>query len=638
MRKRVESPHPPALFDRLPHSPSLSDPAFCLKQPLAAPSSQAAKKDGEQAKADTKQISSGAAKAGSSAVQKPSEGGANKLKTSSGEKKSAAKETGAAKEEGKPRPNSSAAPPAAGTPPVDGAPAKKSKNQMKKETKAQTNQEFWDKVKSGEIPDPRVAKAEKKAKEAAAKDTAAAKATGSDTKAQGGAKKGGKETAAAAPSGTPAKSAGATPTGKHAGSVDAKSSSTGAASSTTSSQNAALAASTESTSATKRVTTMQTSYQFDDPKRKAHAKKKQILNRVQTPRELDLFSHMPQSETYTGTVSDAILQNHPNIPAAFVAYGLQIASKKLQGSNARNLGLIDAFMAYLENFTPNPAKQFSLDLDTRMKPAIQYVVDSRPLSVGQSNIIRFLKLKMSELAGDRTITTTEDARKFLIRQLKIFKDVHILAADKAIIEKVSLKIQEAGDVILTFGRSYVVSKALQHAAAMGKKFKVIVLDSNPRFEGKRTLQELADQGIELEYSYINGISYFMKGVTKVLIGASAMMGNGQLFSRAGTSIVCMMAHNYRVPVLVACETYKFTDKVQLDAITRNEVDDPDLLNTPNLEGHNALKDWKNKPTLKMLNLVYDLTPSEFIDMIITEHGPVPSTSVPALIREFHTAF
>lgn len=382
---------------------------------------------------------------------------------------------------------------------------------------------------------------------------------------------------------------------------------------------------------------MMTSYQFDDPKRKAHAKRKQIINRKQTPRELDLFSHMPQSETYAGTVSDAILLNHPGIPAQFVTVGLQIASKKIQGSNARNLAFLDAFMAYLETFTPHPSKPFHVDLDAKMKPIIQYVVDSRPLSVGQSNIINFLKLKMSDLASDSSITTTEDARKFLIRQLKTLKEVHIINADQAIQEKVSAKIQD-NDVILTFGRSYIVSKSLQLAAASGKKFKVIVLDSKPRFEGKRTLQELADREIELEYAYINAISYFMKGVTKVLVGASSMMGNGQLFARAGTSIVCMMAHTYRVPVLVACETYKFTEKVQLDAITRNEVDDPDLLNRPNLEGHNALKDWKGQAKLKMLNLAYDLTPSEFISMIITEHGPVPSTSVPALIREFHSAF
>lgn len=387
----------------------------------------------------------------------------------------------------------------------------------------------------------------------------------------------------------------------------------------------------------KRAAAMQTSLQFDDPKRKASAKKKQLIQRTSTPRELDLLSHMPQQETYTGTVSDVVLLNHSHIPAAFVTFGLQEASKQIHGSNARNLALLDALVVYLEAFIPSPQKQYHMDLELKLRLITQFVVDSRALSIGQANIINFLKRKMSELAGDSSITTTEDARRFLVRQLKTFKEHHILSADVAIQEKVSNKVQDQ-DVILTFGRSYVVSKSLQQAALNGKRFKVIVLDTKPQFEGIRTLEELADFDIELEYAYLNAISYFMKGVTKVLIGASAFLGNGHLYSRAGSSLVCMMAHTYRVPVLVACETYKFTEKVQLDAITRNEVDDPDLLARPTHEGHCTLKDWKSKESLKMLNLIYDVTPAEFIDMIITEHGPVPPTSVPALIREFHTAF
>jgi len=513
------------------------------------------------------------------------------------------------------------------------------------------NQKYWDEVAAGLRPDPRVARAEKTKELEAVMKKSTGKATGGAKDAvEGGAvdKKGGANSSSS--SGVASSSAPTVKSGKASG---AKGSSAIGASSASASKGGAKGSSSAapvsaassavglSSSELERgkargVPGMQTSLQYDDPKRKASAKKKQILNRVQTPRQLDLFSHMPQTETYTGTVSDAILHNHSHIPAPFVTFGLQLASKRIQGSNARNLAMIDAFMGYLETFTPHPSKPFHVDLDMKMKPLVQYVVDSRPLSVGQSNIINFLKLKMSDLGADASITTTEEARKFLIRQLKTFKDVHILSADLSIQEKVSTKIQDK-DVILTFGRSYIVSKSLKDAALKGKKFKVIVLDSNPRFEGVRTLQELSDLGIELEYSYLSGISYFMKGVTKVLIGASGMMGNGQLYSRAGTSIVCMMAHTYRVPVLVACETYKFSEKVQLDAITRNEVDDPDLLNTPNLEGHTALKGWKDMDKLKMLNLVYDLTPSEFIDMIITEHGPVPPTSVPALIREFHTA-
>ena len=55
-------------------------------------------------------------------------------------------------------------------------------------------------------------------------------------------------------------------------------------------------------------------------------------------------------------------------------------------------------------------------------------------------------------------------------------------------------------------------------------------------------------------------------MTKVLLGASSMLANGNVISRVGTSVVALMARQYNVPVLVACETYKFSEKVLLDSI------------------------------------------------------------------------
>jgi translation initiation factor 2B subunit (eIF-2B alpha/beta/delta family) len=70
----------------------------------------------------------------------------------------------------------------------------------------------------------------------------------------------------------------------------------------------------------------------------------------------------------------------------------------------------------------------------------------------------------------------------------------------------------------------------------------------------------------------------------------------------------------------------------------------------------ALKDWRNNEHLKvctlscppsvlflshhhhhplqLLNLVYDVTPSTFITMVVTEVGMIPPTSVPVILREY----
>ena len=83
-------------------------------------------------------------------------------------------------------------------------------------------------------------------------------------------------------------------------------------------------------------------------------------------------------------------------------------------------------------------------------------------------------------------------------------------------------------------------------------------------------------------------------------------------------------------MLVCCESYKISNKVQLESITQNELGDPDAL----IHG-DSLKDWKDIPNLKLLNLLYDVTPPEFVSGIVTEVGIIPPTSIAVLLREMN---
>jgi translation initiation factor eIF-2B subunit delta len=42
--------------------------------------------------------------------------------------------------------------------------------------------------------------------------------------------------------------------------------------------------------------------------------------------------------------------------------------------------------------------------------------------------------------------------------------------------------------------------------------------------------------------------------------------------------------------------------------------------------------WEDMKTLGLLNLVYDVTPPEFVDMVVTDIGMIPCTSVPVVLR------
>lgn len=240
------------------------------------------------------------------------------------------------------------------------------------------------------------------------------------------------------------------------------------------------------------------------------------------------------------------------------------------------------------------------------------------------NAIRWLKVQISEVDPD---TPESKAKADLYDAIDNFIKEKFTVADQVIATSAAGKIHD-GDVVVTFAKSNVVQQALVEAHRKGTKFRVVVVDSRPLFEGKNLARGFATQGIEVQYSLIHAVTHVMKDATKVFLGAHAMMSNGRLYSRVGTAIVAMMAKEYDVPVIVCCESIKFTDKVALDSIVVNEVAPPDELVVPDT----ALTNWRDSSNLQLLNLMYDVTPAEYISMVITEYGSLPPSSVPVVHR------
>lgn len=160
------------------------------------------------------------------------------------------------------------------------------------------------------------------------------------------------------------------------------------------------------------------------------------------------------------------------------------------------------------------------------------------------------------------------------------------------------------------------------------------------------LNELLRVGIPCSYVLINGIGPVMPTVSMVFLGAHAINSNGSVYSRAGTALVAMLAKEHSVPVLVLAETYKYSNNLQLDSFTRNELGKiscghSDLVNemfTPLLapsvdslgaEGTVTESDILNL-NLQVINPLYDLTPHTHITVLVTEVGLIPPSAISTL--------
>jgi len=361
----------------------------------------------------------------------------------------------------------------------------------------------------------------------------------------------------------------------------------------------------------------------------AKAPKRQAARKVVSLNSTELFAHLPpyQKASVSSLLShkDAV-HMHP----AVLQLGLRYADGTIKGATARCLAMLHTFCQVIQEYVTPPGKSLSRDLTHELNTIIDLLVKCRPLAVSMANTIRRLKMRIHSIDVN---APEAEAKKSLIEDIRRYIEVQIIAADRLLVDCAVQKVTD-GDVILTFAYSHIVANVLTKAAALGRTFKVMVVDCRPELEGQRMLEKLQASGIACSYIHLNALSFVVRDVTKVFLGAAAIMSNGTVMGRAGNAAVAMTAHAHSKPVLVCCESFKFHERVQLDSITHNELGDPDaLVSLPGYPGVSPLAGWQDIPRLGLLNLKYDAMPAEYVTMIVTEYGMIPPTSVPVILRE-----
>ncbi|KAK4354358.1 hypothetical protein RND71_026552 [Anisodus tanguticus] len=372
--------------------------------------------------------------------------------------------------------------------------------------------------------------------------------------------------------------------------------------------------------------------QFDDKNRVEKAKKRALVKKTEARNRVELFRHLPQYEQGTQLPDlESKFFHLDTIHPAVYKVGLQYLAGDIVGANARCVAMLQAFQQAIKDYSTPREKALGRDLTARISGYVSFFNECRPLAISMGNAIRFLKARIAKLS----LTLSEsEAKAALYSDIERFMNEKIVLADREITKQAVAKIRD-GDVLLTYGSSSVVEMILLHAYELGKQFRVIVVDSRPKFEGRALLRRLVKKGLCCTYTHINAVSYIMHEVTRVFMGAASVLSNGTVYSRIGTASVAMVAHAFRVPLLICCEAYKFHERVQLDSVCSNELGDPDVISkVPGRLDVNYLDNWTSNDSMQLLNLMYDATPSDYISMIITDYGMIPTTSVPVIVREY----
>ena len=146
--------------------------------------------------------------------------------------------------------------------------------------------------------------------------------------------------------------------------------------------------------------------------------------------------------------------------------------------------------------------------------------------------------------------------------------------------------------VMTHSASATVREALVHTPPD----RIVCTVSEPEDEGRPFAAELEAEGLAVELVADEDSERAATTVDLLLLGADAVFPDGSLVNKAGTSKLAEAAHDARVPVVVACETFK---------LAPYEPQDPEVR--------------------------FDLTPPDCIDRYVTEEGEFPPGDVAALV-------
>ena len=151
------------------------------------------------------------------------------------------------------------------------------------------------------------------------------------------------------------------------------------------------------------------------------------------------------------------------------------------------------------------------------------------------NAFKFLKKTINSIPP--TVDYKSVGRRRILDEVDRFIEERINLPCKLIAEKATEKITD-GDVILTYGMSEVIFRVFCHANKVNKtNFQIIIVDSRPLMEGRKMLSRMTTTCPDVPCSYVllSGLSYVMKEVTKVFMGAAALLRNGSVLSRVGSA-------------------------------------------------------------------------------------------------------
>jgi len=163
---------------------------------------------------------------------------------------------------------------------------------------------------------------------------------------------------------------------------------------------------------------------------------------------------------------------------------------------------------------------------------------------------------------------------------------------------------------------------IRFAHYQNKDFYVLATETRPWLQGRLTSWELMQEDIKHYIITDNAAGYYMKrgDVQIVLVGADRILPNGDVINKIGTYTLAILAHENKIPFVVAAPT----TSIDLNQKTKDVIiEERDAKEVTYLRGYDEEKKTfqlvKIYSTNQAKNPVFDITPAKYVSKIVTEN-------------------
>jgi len=272
-----------------------------------------------------------------------------------------------------------------------------------------------------------------------------------------------------------------------------------------------------------------------------------------------------------------------------------IEDLKIQGSSKVRKAAVQALKQSVQKSKAKTLVAFRRELQ---RHCLQ-ILKARPTEPETRTALRII-LKAGSLPGQ----DLQEVKDHVLKTIRSYEKDR-----KETMQKIALygsRLIEKGDTLLTHCHSHTVEEIFKKAK---KKIEMVYCtETRPLFQGRITAMNLAKAGIPVTMIIDSAADKFMHPVDKVFIGCDAVLSDGSIVNKIGSTQIANSAKKHHNPLFVCTSSHCFDPATYFGF--EEEIEERDKGEV-----------WKKAPKkVKVRNPAFDIVNAFYVQAIVTEIG------------------